>query len=165
MVGPTELRKREHEKNGRKLGRGRGGGDCNHLSPFLFLFIPPAPIFARPTLSRLPHYLRAWNRLRTEPRVVGSTTKVTSNVISQLNQWWWWWWCREMKAVFLPRLYFYMIILGATTMQYLVIKYFLFLPGMADKWYRLHSRDPEDVLCDQSYSVHTNTFHLVVVRY
>ena len=50
-------------------------------------------------------------------------------------------------------------------MQYLVIKYSLFLPGMADKWYRLHSRDPEDVLCDQSYSVHTNTFHLVVVQY
>ena len=64
-----------------------------------------------------------------------------------------------------PRLYFYMIILGATTMQYLIIKYFLLLPGMADKWYRLHSRDPEDVLCDQSHSVHTNTFHLAVVQY
>jgi len=65
----------------------------------------------------------------------------------------------------LPKLYFYMIILGARTMQYLVIKYSLFLPGMADKWYRLDSRDPEDVLCDQSYSVHTNTFPLVVVQY
>ena len=26
-------------------------------------FTRPAPIFARPTLSRLPNYLRAWNRL------------------------------------------------------------------------------------------------------
>ena len=30
--------------------------------PFPF-FSRPAPIFARPTLSRFPHYLRAWNRL------------------------------------------------------------------------------------------------------
>lgn len=45
------------------------------------------------------------------------------------------------------------------------MKYSLFLPGMTDKWYRLDSRDPEDVLCDQSYSVHTNTFHFVVVQY
>ena len=27
-----------------------------------FPFSPPRPHFARPTLSRLPHYLRTWNR-------------------------------------------------------------------------------------------------------
>ena len=33
-------------------------------------FFPhPAPIFARPSLSRLPHYLRAWNRLVKKGRV------------------------------------------------------------------------------------------------
>ena len=29
----------------------------------LFPFSRPAPVFARAKLSRLPHYLRAWNRL------------------------------------------------------------------------------------------------------
>ena len=155
MVGPAELRKREHEK--KKTGGNWGEGEA--AEPVIISC--PALIFARPTLSRLPHYLGAWNRQRTEPRAVGSPTKVTSDVISRLNQWWW---CRDMSAAF-PGYIFNMIILEATTVQYLVIKYSLFLPGMAEKWYRLHSRDPEDVLCDQSYSVHTNTFHLVVVQY
>ena len=137
---------------------------------------------------------------------MGSPTKVTSDVISRLNQWWCTLGTRGFSRLrlefslfarvdtintwqkletalekslaprvvvvvsrnvgcLIPRLYFYMIILGAATMQYLVIKYSLFLPGMADKLYQLDSRDPEDVLCDQSYSVHTNTFHLVVVQY
>ena len=36
---------------------------CSRLRDSRARRIEKAPIFARPTLSRLPHYLRAWNRL------------------------------------------------------------------------------------------------------
>ena len=68
------------KKNGRKLGRGGGGGNDYRfsiaLSPFLFLSSRPASIFAHPTLSRLPHYLRAWNRLK--PKWVCYVTNANS---------------------------------------------------------------------------------------
>ena len=34
------------------------------ISPFLFPFFPAGQLFASLSLSRLPHYLRAWNRLK-----------------------------------------------------------------------------------------------------
>ena len=68
---------RTRKKNGRKLGRGGGGGNDYRLSlPSFSFFFRPAPIFARPTLSRLPHYLRTWNRLK--PRWVCYATNANS---------------------------------------------------------------------------------------
>ena len=69
----ARTRKKKREETGE---RGRRRKWLQALSPFLFLFPRPVPIFARPTLSRLPHYLRTWNRLK--PRWVCYATNANS---------------------------------------------------------------------------------------
>ena len=62
IVGSAELRKCEHEN---KRGGNWGEEGWWSLSfPSFFLFFLPRQLFACLSLSRLPHYLRAWNRLK-----------------------------------------------------------------------------------------------------
>ena len=61
-VGSAELSKYEHEN---KRGGNWGEEGWWSLSfPSFFLFFLPRQLFACLSLSRLPHYLRAWNRLK-----------------------------------------------------------------------------------------------------
>ena len=62
IVGSAELRKCEHEN---KRGGNWGEEGRRSLSlPSFFLFFLPRQLFACLSLPRLPHYLRAWNRLK-----------------------------------------------------------------------------------------------------
>ena len=59
IFGSAELRKRKHENK-----TGGNWEEKGRLSlPFSRLFFPLRQLFAHLFLSRLPHYLRAWNRL------------------------------------------------------------------------------------------------------
>ena len=61
-MGSAELRKCEHENKTGENWEEEGPRSLS-LSSF-FLFFPPRQLFACLSLSRLPHYLRAWNSLK-----------------------------------------------------------------------------------------------------